>query len=227
MSSHRIDIIRRSIANAVSARDFNFHKLRLNELIVNKRYVAARKRHAFKPLPKDIRRLATLTSSSLFQSCAVCLAKDSCNIIFSDMVTIGHGDKPCGFVCRHCAASMTLPIIIVIIPVHTLSEERFRVWLYRVGLVRKTTCPCCKVTPLDIMDSSWHVAHDIARVEGGTMDLINLFVTCGSCNLAMQSTTIGAYMQTLQCADEEEKTNDNPQTMALESIDGIMNLLTA
>jgi 5-methylcytosine-specific restriction endonuclease McrA len=74
---------------------------------------------------------------------------------------------------------------------------RTRVWLASNGFERTATCHVCNTTQLDVLDSDWHVAHDVANALGGTRSVDNLWPTCVSCNLSMGTNTLVEHMQKL------------------------------
>ena len=219
----KIPHILKCITNSRTHVDRKFHKLRLHELVLNKRYISAKKRSAIAPLPKERRRLCAESPDSIFQDCSVCLGNNLVNIMFSDMVSINF-TLPDRFICADCS-HLDLPNIITIVPVHKLPIERCRIWLYRIGLKRKAICPCCKSTSIDMMDATWHVSHDVARKNGGTLDLDNLFVFCCNCNLAMGICTVEEYNGDNDGGEEEQKVEQKDSVMSKEVIDGLIILL--
>lgn len=100
------------------------------------------------------------------------------------------------FVCHSCACGVFSRL-----PKSTTTNQtgclRLLVWMAYFKTDRIAVCPMCQKSSMDAMSSSWHVAHDKARVFGGDNSLRNLVPVCSDCNFAMGTRSVSEFAKYL------------------------------
>ena len=146
-------------------------------------------------------RLCVTDDTPLTIDCKVCETPSSVCMLSSPFVYFNERTTP---VCRACGTRVGHEHEAVrgfrLRRCATRDMLRTRVWLATYGYERFGICVSCQRNRLDVLDSDWHVAHDVADSLGGELNIKNTRPTCVSCNLTMKTTTIEEHMKTL-CID--------------------------
>jgi hypothetical protein len=198
---NKMQQILRAITQATTAHTRNINKIKLRELVVHHRALSTKEAGKLLHCTKQQRNIAwnrIFGNAQLFGVCMLCYMPNAVNCCYSDMMQLHDAQV---FACNRCVNSNGgFPVALICLRTNTIDDLRMRVWLYRNGLCRCALCPCCS-KEIHLMESSWHVAHNLASKYGGTDQLSNLFTTCVECNLAMSTNTVQRHL----ACDEQEK----------------------
>lgn len=220
-----------AITRSRSARTRNTNKIKLHELVVNHRLMSSKAAAKLTHCTKQQRNRVwnqQFGDTALFGDCMLCYAPNTVNCCYSDMLQLHCAQV---FACTQCVnSSEEFPHALICLRTNTINDLRLRVWLYRNGLRRCAKCPCCD-KKISLLESTWHVAHDIAVKHGGMKILHNLYTTCVDCNLAMSTnrlqdnllTTVNDETKQDEGSDHQHHSSNNIQTA--QTVDVCMRLL--
>ena len=150
---------------------------------------------------------STKHKTSIFSQCDFCLVADV-NVIFPIIVSFNNCKY---FSCIQC--QKTLPAAFKHMKSNNIDEQRLKVWISRHHLQMCAKCTVCNTEEINILSSSWHVAHITADANGGSREIKNLTPTCISCNLTMKTSNLIEFkrslLQTSSATINDDNNNNN------------------